>query len=143
MLFSSFSRVSDIIRTLERREFTFQGDIHGKDWEIQAGKARYAGLTWFFKSNIRLVCRWLSWVWRKGHDSKETETKLTTGWKKSPALASKRENISWYKCNQSARHRINILNLQRDTLKNRKKSKVETQRITNYITLRISLNISN
>ena len=30
---------------LERGEFTFQGDIHGKDWEIQAGKARYAALT--------------------------------------------------------------------------------------------------
>ena len=56
---------------------------------------------------------------------------FTTGWKKSPSLASKRENISWYKCNQSARHRINIFNLQRDTLKNRKKSKVETQKITN------------
>ena len=118
-------------------------------WEIQAGKALYAVLTWFCKANIRLVCRWLSWAWWKGHDTKETGTKIrerlmyvTTGWRKSPSLASKMENISWHKCIKYARHRINILDLQRDIVKNRKKSKVETQRI-NYITLRISLILSD
>ena len=88
---------------LERKGFTFQGDIRGKDWEIQAGKAYYAALTWFCKASIRLICRWLSWAWWKGRDMKETETKIwerlmyfTTGWKKSPSLASKTENISWH-----------------------------------------------
>ena len=48
---------------------------------------------------------------------------FTTGRKKSPSLASKLENISWHKCTKYARHRINILNLQRDIMKNRGKSK--------------------
>lgn len=51
---------------LERRGFTFQGDIRGKDWEIQAGKAYYAVFTWFCKANIRLVCN--DWAERDGKD---------------------------------------------------------------------------
>ena len=79
-------------------------------WEIQAGKARYAALTSFFKSNIRLVCRWLSWMqykmWLEGNSNKNNRRDMyfTTGWKNLHQQAT--GNISWHKY---ARHRISLI----------------------------------
>lgn len=130
MLISSLSCVSGIIQT-------WKGRVYFSRWHTQKrlgniswkGKVCCTYVIFQSKYQIGLQMTELSVIektWFKRNRNKNNG-KDSCIWKKVPFTGSKIENISWYKCNKYARHRISLI-YKEIFLKNRKKSKVEMQK---------------